>query len=120
MVTFSYLGVYFGNAFADGIVEGSGRTGAIGFPCKILGALGRRIVVVELRVIAVERDECDALVLVREFLFHLAYGLQGFVHSREGLFADDGHRAALVNDNQVVYALVFYFICIHNLYFLNV
>jgi len=52
---------------------------------------------------AVEGEQGDALRLVRELLLHLAHGLQGLVHARKGLLADDGHRAALVNDNQVAY-----------------
>ena len=63
---------------------------------------------------AVESDEGDKLLLVGEFLLHLTDGLQCLVHSRKGLFADDGHRSTFIDNNQVEYSLVFFFFRLHS------
>ena len=61
-------------------------------------------------VAAIEGEESYTLLLVRVLLLHLTNGLEGLVHTDEGLLADDVHRTALIDDNQVVDALCFFLV----------
>ena len=105
MVAILYLGVNLGNSFANSIVERCATTRIVGFPVEVFGLQGSGIVIVPGGVTAVEGEQSDKLDLVWIFLLHLTDGLQGFVHASESLFADDRHRAALVDNNQVVDSL---------------
>jgi len=110
VVAIFYLSVNLGDTLADGIVEGCAATGVVSFPVEVLGARGRGVVVVPSGVAAVEGEKGDALLLVGVLLLHLANGLEGLVHADEGLLADDVHRTALIDDNQVVDALCFFLV----------
>ena len=114
------LSVDLRDTLADCIVKGSAAAGIVSPPTEIFCTRGWSIVVVPGGVAAVEGQQGDGLLLVGEFLLHLADGLQRLVHAGEGLLADDGHRTALVNDNQVVNSLNFCIILSHNLEFLFV
>ena len=70
-------------------------------------------------VAAVEGKQGNILLLVGELLLHLADSLQGFVHAYEGLLADNFHRTALIDNNQVVNSLGLNIIRFHNRNFLN-
>ena len=122
MVAILNLSISLGDTFADSIVERCAATRAVGFPVQVLGLRGGRIVVVPSGMASVEGEQGDKLYLVRELLLHLANSLQGFVHTGESLFADDGHRTALVDNNQVVNSLswkgILHNLC-HNRYFLK-
>ena len=105
-----------GDTLADGIVERSAATGTIGFPVQVLGLCSGQVVVVPGGVASIEGEQGDELFLVRELLLHLADSLQGLVHAYEGLLADNFHRTALIDNNQVVNSLHRIF---HNRNFLN-
>ena len=121
VVAFFYLSVNLGDTLADGIVEGCATTGVVGFPVEILGARGWGVVVVPGGVAAVEGEEGDALLLVGVLLLHLTNSLEGLVHAYEGLLADDVHRTALIDDNQVVDTLCFFHVLLlgHGIIFLH-
>lgn len=71
-------------------------------------------------VARVEGEQSDELLLVGEFLLHFADGLQGLVHADKGLFADNFHRTALINNDQVVNSLDINFCSLHNRNYLMV
>ena len=113
------LGVSFGNSLANSIVERCTATGAVGFPVQILSLCSGQVVVMPGGVAAVEGKQGDELFLVGELLLHLANGLQGLVHAYKGLFADNFHRTALIDNNQVVNSLGLNIIRLHNRNILN-
>ena len=110
VVAIFHLGIDLGDTLTDGIIEGCATTGVVGFPVEVLGARGWGIVIVPGGVAAVEGKEGDTLFLVGVLLLHLANGLESLVHADEGLLADDVHRTALIDDNQVVDALCFFLV----------
>ena len=81
MVVGTYLGVELRDGLANGIVEGSGSTGIVGFPRKVVRVAGQSIIVVPLHVVAIESDKGDMLFRIGEILLHAPDRRQGFVHA---------------------------------------
>ena len=75
MVTVLNLSIRLGDTLADGIVERCAATGAVGFPVQILGLRCGQVIVVPSSVAAVEGEQGDELLLIGEFLLHLADSL---------------------------------------------
>ena len=119
MVTVLNLSIRLGDTLADGIVERCAATWAVGLPVQILSLCSGQVVVMPGGVAAVEGKQGNILLLVGELLLHLADSLQGFVHAYEGLLADNFHRTALIDNNQVVNSLGLNIIRFHNRNFLN-
>ena len=113
------LGVSFGDSLANSIVERCTATWAVGFPVQILSLCSGQVVVMPGGVAAVEGKQGNILLLIGEFLLHLADSLQGLVHAYKGLFADNFHGTALIDNNQVVDSLSLNIIRLHNRNILN-
>ena len=91
MVAIFDLCIDLGDTLTNGIVEGCATPGVVGFPVEVLGARGWGIVVVPGGVAAIKSEEGDTLLLVGVLFLHLANGLEGLVHTDEGLLADNVH-----------------------------
>ena len=113
------LGVSFGDSLANSIVERCAATWAVGLPVQILSLCSGQVVVMPGGVAAVEGKQGNILLLIGEFLLHLADSLQGLVHAYKGLFADNFHGTALIDNNQVVDSLSLNIIRLHNRNILN-
>ena len=119
LLTLVNLGVSFGDSLANSIVERCAATWAVGLPVQILSQCSGQVVVMPGGVAAVEGKQGNILLLVGELLLHLADGLQGFVHAHKCLLADNLHRTAFIDNNQVVNSLSLNFVRLHNRNILN-